>query len=112
MIQLSSVIESLGFVFVFLLTVNLQRSYSELYSLQPERYDRTKSRILDLFGLLLGMSALTYFDKCYQRTGVLECFYIEPNNHLFQNIIVAVFINTTLYIGGLHQELYNGGIRR
>lgn len=58
------------------------------------------------------LSSITYAEKCYGHVGPLECFYIEPTNHTIQNIIIAIFINTTLFLGGLHQELYNGGIKR
>jgi hypothetical protein len=114
MIQLSDIIQSMCYVFLFLLTLGLQASFSEINEVNrhERRYERTKIKIVSLLCLLLILSGLTYGEKCYPQVGMLECFYVEPNNHLLQNIIVAIFINTTLYLGGLHQELYNGGIKR
>lgn len=114
MIRLSDMIESICFVFLVLLTLGLQRSFGEAQEQdgQERRHERTKVKILSLLCVLSVLSAITYFEKCHGAVGLLECFYVEPNNHLFQNIIVAIFINTTLYLGGLHQDLYNGGIRK
>lgn len=38
--------------------------------------------------------------------GLLECVYINPGKELARSVAIALFINTTLFLGGLHQELY------
>ena len=53
---------------------------------------------------------LTYFSKCSGNEGehvdFLECIYINPGQELVRYVAIALFINTTLFLGGLHQELY------
>jgi hypothetical protein len=58
----------------------------------------------------------TYTNHCIDKNiGFLQCIYIDPcsnfinileEENLGKNIAIALFINTTLFLGGLHQELY------
>lgn len=37
---------------------------------------------------------------------------MRPTDHLLKDIGIAIFINTNLFLGGLHQEFYNGGMKK
>jgi putative copper export protein len=78
MIRLSSITEAISFVFVFLLTIGLQKSFSEVREQHhhDRRSDKTKIRIVLLLIVLLALSAVTYTQRCYGHTDLLECFYI------------------------------------
>ena len=66
-----------------------------------------------MFAILSVLSFKTYFTECYP-VGISpsECFYVDPSGQSFNNIGIAIFVNTTLFLGGLHQELYNGKIKK
>ena len=52
------------------------------------------------------MTLSVYSTHCYPAIGFLECLYINPGEELMKNIGIALFINTNLFLGGLHQWLY------
>ena len=52
------------------------------------------------------MTFSVYSTHCSGDIGFLECIYISPGEELMKNIGVALFINTSLFLGGLHQWLY------
>lgn len=66
-----------------------------------------------MIAILTIFSAFTYSRQCLpNQISITQCFYIDPNKGSFNTIALALFVNTTLFLGGLHQELYNGKIKK
>ena len=59
-----------------------------------------------LLSTTAAMTLSVYSTHCYPAIGFLECLYINPGEELMKNIGIALFINTNLFLGGLHQWLY------
>lgn len=67
---------------------------------------QSKIKILVLLSATAAMTLGVYGSHCYPAVGLLECLYINPGDELMKNIGIALFINTNLFLGGLHQWLY------
>ena len=52
------------------------------------------------------MTLCVYSTHCYGEIGFTECIYISPGEQLMKNIAIVLYINTSLFLGGLHQWLY------
>jgi hypothetical protein len=76
--------------------------YQKIYS-TPQQ---SKLKIGVLLATVTLMTASVYYSHCHGSIGLLECVYISPGEELMRNIAIALFINTSLFLGGLHQWLY------
>jgi hypothetical protein len=70
---------------------------------------QSKIKTAVLLGTVCLLSVSVYTDHCQASIGVLECFYLSPSDELAKKIGIALFINTSLFLGGLHQWLYVSG---
>jgi hypothetical protein len=105
MIEFFSTVEALLYCLLLVGAILLSEAVVQYQKTQSmESHSRVK------IGLLVAATAAmmggVFASHCYPSTGVLECFYVTPGEELMRNIGIALFINTSLFLGGLHQWLY------
>lgn len=110
MINLFSVFEATLVCLIFTISIGYCESRIKAKKLDAriheQKFSKTKIKIIIMSLTVITLMTFTFMNHCYSEIGVLECFYISPTKELGRNIAIAVFINTTLFLGGIHQELY------
>ena len=103
-------IDLLKGVFICLLFTLLLRAieiYIDVQKAQQKAISKTrqiKLKILIVSIALVLMVGVVYRYECQEKQiGILECIYINPGKELARDVAIAIFINTTLFLGGLHQ---------
>lgn len=103
-------IDLLKGVFICLLFTLLLRAieiYIDVQKTQQKAISKTrqiKLKILIVSIALVLMVGVVYRYECQEKQiGILECIYINPGKELARDVAIAIFINTTLFLGGLHQ---------
>ena len=109
MIQLIDICEALACAFIFVASILLANTYlvvDELQNLTSNKTQKSKIKIGMMTLTVFFLMTYTYLTRCFGSTTVLQCFYINPGHELVRHIVLALFLNTTLFLGGLHQQLY------
>jgi hypothetical protein len=105
MIYFFNAVEAVMYCLIFLAAILLSETvidYQKIYHTPHQ----SKIKILILLSTTAIMTLSVYSTHCYDEIGFLECIYISPGDELMRNIGIALFINTCLFLGGLHQWLY------
>jgi len=105
MITVASAVEGLLYCLIFVAVILLSETVIAYQRIdEAPRQARIKIAIMTATTTVLTLSV--YCSHCYGEVGFLECIYINPGEELMKNIGIALFINTSLFLGGLHQWLY------
>lgn len=105
MISFFRAVEATLYCLIFLAAVLFAEAlidYQKIYS-TPQQ---SKLKIVVLLSATFLLTLSVYGSHCHGEIGLLECIYISPGEELMRNIGIALFINTSLFLGGLHQWLY------
>lgn len=126
MILLIDVFKAVLMCIVFILilrAIQIKIQYKKTKYKNFGKTSQVKQKILMTSIACAGLVSIVYFFQCRNHQdgsiGLLECIYINPGKQLARDVAIALFINTTLFLGSLHQELYvifvkfqNGRIRK
>jgi hypothetical protein len=105
MITVASTVEGLLYCLIFVAAILLSETVIAYQRIdEAPRQAKVKIAIMTATTAVLTLSV--YSSHCYGEIGFLECIYISPGEELMKNIGIALFINTSLFLGGLHQWLY------
>ena len=109
MIHYFHALEALLYCLVFLAAVLLAEALIEYRKASALPHQaKVKSAVMLL--TTAGLVASVYWTHCRcSGIGALQCFFISPGEELMHNIGIALFINTSLFLRGLHQWLYVAG---
>ncbi len=105
MITFFNALEGLLYCLIFVAAILLCESLIVYYQIGSN----PKKAMIQTVIMTLTTTILTgwvYSSHCSNKIGFLECIYINPGEELMKNIGIALFINTSLFLGGLHQWLY------
>lgn len=105
MIEFFSTVEALLYCLLLVGAILLSEAAVQ-YQKRQSMESHSRVKIALLLTATAAMVGSVFATHCYPATGLLECFYVTPGEELMRNIGIALFINTSLFLGGLHQWLY------
>jgi hypothetical protein len=105
MITFFNCIEALLYCLIFVAAILLSESVIAYQRIDGKPHQsKIKIAIMTMTTALMTISV--YSTHCHGEIGFLECIYVNPGEELMRNIGIALYINTCLFLGGLHQWLY------